>query len=107
MTDPDLNVDPALVTDPALATEPALLKVEPARKSLEVWRAELEDSMAELEEAAPILTLLMVFLTTTSVSWMSVDFSLRTEAAANTLSLDLNWLRVDSASSALFSAHSN
>merc|ERR1719228_2281976 len=57
----------------------------------------------ELEAPPETLTLLTVFLTTTSVSWTSEDFSLREEAAANTLSLDLNWLRVDSASSALAS----
>merc|ERR550539_892664 len=55
----------------------------------------------------PMLTLLMVFLTTTSVSCTSVDFSLRADADAKTLSLERNWLRVDSASSARFSADSS
>ena len=53
-----------------------------------------------------MLTLLMVFFTTTSVSCTSVDFSLRAEAEAKTLSLERNWFKVDSASSSRFSADS-
>merc|ERR550532_2822780 len=100
MLDP-LYVEPALATEPALEQDtPA---TEPARMSLEA-RAEEEDSSTEDE---PMLTLLMVFLTTTSVSCTSVDFSLRADADAKTLSLERNWLRVDSASSARFSADSS
>jgi len=65
--------------------------------------AELEEIAAELEEEPETLTLLIVFFTTTSDSWTSEDFSERTDAAAKTRSLDLNWLSVDSASSALAS----
>ena len=54
-----------------------------------------------------MLTLLMVFFTTTSVSCTSVDFSLRAEAEAKTLSLERNWFKVDSASSSRFSADSS
>ena len=54
-----------------------------------------------------MLTLLMVFFTTTSVSCTSVDFSLRAEAEAKTLSLERNWFEVGSASSSRFSGDSS
>merc|ERR1712080_757134 len=61
-------------------------------------RSKMKMKAEELVAAPPTLTLLIVFFTTTSDSCTSVDFSARAEAEANTLSLDLNWLRVDSAS---------
>ena len=62
-------MDPALATEPALATDPALLNVEAARMSLEVdSAAAVELEVKAVEEEPPTFTLLMVFLTTTSVS---------------------------------------